>query len=359
MRPRSIPTNVITKYLSLAVVRMINILYVDDETSLLELGKLFLEMSSDLRVETALSAKEALTVIKDAQYDAIISDYQMPVMDGISFLKTLRAEGNNVPFILFTGRGREEVVIEALNSGADFYLQKGGDPTSQFKELEHKVKEAVRRSRAEQALKENEERLRRAQTIGLTGCWEFRLDNEGGHIWASEGAFRLFGIQMPNDGIIYLEQVEERIPERGRVDRALLELIENNSTYDLEYEIVPADGGPHRMVRSVAELARDVNGRPLKVVGIIQDVTKAKHAENALTSSQQMLQRVLDSIPQRVIWKDRILTTSAVTRTLPSQWGYSNPGIWSEKMTMTSSTVIRPKDIERMIVRSWTAACRR
>ena len=59
-------------------------------------------------------------------YDAIISDYQIPDMDGIEFLKKVRSSGNSIPFIIFTGKGREEVVIEALNAGADFYLQKGG-----------------------------------------------------------------------------------------------------------------------------------------------------------------------------------------------------------------------------------------
>ena len=59
----------------------------------------------------------------------------MPGMDGIGFLKRVRASGNTIPFILFTGRGREEVVIQALNEGANFYLQKGGDPDAQFAEL--------------------------------------------------------------------------------------------------------------------------------------------------------------------------------------------------------------------------------
>ena len=74
------------------------------------------------------------------RYDAIISDYQMPEMDGITFLKELKASGNTTPFIIFTGRGREEVAIEALNEGADFYLQKGGEPKSQFAELAHKIR---------------------------------------------------------------------------------------------------------------------------------------------------------------------------------------------------------------------------
>jgi PAS domain S-box-containing protein len=67
----------------------------------------------------------------------------MPEMDGIELLKVVRSRMGKIPFILFTGRGREEVVIEALNNGADFYLQKGGNPSAQFAELTHKVKIAV------------------------------------------------------------------------------------------------------------------------------------------------------------------------------------------------------------------------
>jgi PAS domain S-box-containing protein len=122
---------------------MYSILYVDDEPMLLELARLFLEKTGDFRVDTVISATEALDILAKTSYDCIISDYQMPVMDGIVFLKTFRSKGNVGPFIIFTGKGREEVVIEALNNGADFYLQKGGDPKSQFAELAHKVRQAI------------------------------------------------------------------------------------------------------------------------------------------------------------------------------------------------------------------------
>jgi PAS domain S-box-containing protein len=124
-------------------LNMFSILYVDDEPMLLELARLFLEKSGDFRVDTVTSATEALDILAKTSYDCIISDYQMPVMDGIVFLKTFRSKGNVAPFIIFTGKGREEVVIEALNNGADFYLQKGGDPKSQFVELAHKVRQAI------------------------------------------------------------------------------------------------------------------------------------------------------------------------------------------------------------------------
>lgn len=131
---------------------MISVLYVDDEPALLDIGKLFLEQTSGLSVDCVTSGKEALTRIASGNYDAVISDYQMPQMDGITLLKKVRETQKKLPFILFTGRGREEVVIEALNNGADFYLQKGGEPQSQFAELAHKIRIAVDRCRAESAV---------------------------------------------------------------------------------------------------------------------------------------------------------------------------------------------------------------
>ncbi|MFA7695105.1 MAG: PAS domain S-box protein [Methanoregula sp.] len=136
------------------------VLYVDDEPALLDISKIFLESDGTLAVDTFPSAREALDHLKSVRYDAIVSDYQMPEMDGIAFLKTLRSEGNATPFIIFTGKGREEVVIEALNSGADSYIQKGGEPKSQFAELAHKIHHAVERKRADRALKNSEEDYR-------------------------------------------------------------------------------------------------------------------------------------------------------------------------------------------------------
>lgn len=129
---------------------MIHVLYVDDEPELLDLAKRFLELPGTLIVDTATSARQALEMLGQAHYDAMVSDFQMPEMDGIALLKQIRADHGDLPFILFTGKGREEVVIEALNHGADFYLQKGGDPKSQFIELHHKILQAVSRREADE-----------------------------------------------------------------------------------------------------------------------------------------------------------------------------------------------------------------
>ncbi len=138
---------------------MVRVLYVDDEPGLLEVTREFLQMEGGIIVEISEDAQKALGNLTKQRFDVIISDYQMPTMDGLSFLKAVRARGDAVPFILFTGKGREDVAIQALNNGADFYLQKGGDPIVQFKELRNIVMQLHKRTEAERMVTTREEQL--------------------------------------------------------------------------------------------------------------------------------------------------------------------------------------------------------
>ncbi|MBS3817492.1 MAG: PAS domain S-box protein [Candidatus Thermoplasmatota archaeon] len=118
-------------------------LIVDDERALLEQSKTFLEkMDKDIEVMTASSAERALEMIDEKDFDVIVSDYQMPDIDGLEFLEEIRKEREDeIPFIMFTGKGREEVAMKALNLGADRYIQKGGDPKSQYGILAQAIKQ--------------------------------------------------------------------------------------------------------------------------------------------------------------------------------------------------------------------------
>ena len=136
-----------------------SILYVDDDADLLELGKSFLEITREFTVGTSDSALAAQAILRERRPDAIVSDYEMPEMDGIAFLKKVRSEYGDLPFIIFTGRGREEVVIEALNNGADFYLQKGSDAEAVYAELRHVVRRAIEMRQARLTLAEQEQRF--------------------------------------------------------------------------------------------------------------------------------------------------------------------------------------------------------
>jgi PAS domain S-box-containing protein len=140
---------------------MIRVLHVDDEQSFLEVASHFLQKVGGLEVHCAVSVRSAMNMVSETTFDVIVSDYQMPETDGIEFLRMLRAGGSDIPFILFTGKGREDVVIDALNQGADYYLQKGGDLRSQFHELANMISRAAEGRRSSIELIESQERFRR------------------------------------------------------------------------------------------------------------------------------------------------------------------------------------------------------
>jgi PAS domain S-box-containing protein len=139
----------------------IKVLLVDDNEPLLNVGKLCLERDAeDFEVTTANSVSEALDLLEFQSFDAIISDYQMPIMDGLDFLASVRSKDEQIPFIIFTGKGREEIAIKALNLGVTHYVIKGGDTKSQYAELIHMVRSSVELNREKKARSEYEERYR-------------------------------------------------------------------------------------------------------------------------------------------------------------------------------------------------------
>lgn len=126
----------------------IRVLHVDDEQSFSELVATFLERENQrFTVETATDPSSGLEVLADTHIDCIISDYDMPGQNGIDFLKTVREIDEDIPFILYTGKGSEEVASDAIVAGVSDYLQKKAG-TEQYELLANRVCNAVDKSRA-------------------------------------------------------------------------------------------------------------------------------------------------------------------------------------------------------------------
>jgi|GEM_PF-1015687 len=147
----------------------ISVLYIDDEEHLRDLAVAFLSKVTDIRCISVPSAQCGLQMLLSDKFDVIVTDYQMPEMDGLDLLKELSLRNIDIPVILFTGRGREEVAIEAFNLGATFYVQKGTPVKVQFQELIHKIRIAVDRDRTRKKLIESEQRFRSFFTHTLLG----------------------------------------------------------------------------------------------------------------------------------------------------------------------------------------------
>jgi len=156
---------------------MYSLLYVDDDETMLGVNKIFLEKTGEYSVDIATSAHEALDRIASADYDLILSDYQMPEMDGIELLKEVRIRHGNLPFIIFTGKGREEVVMEAVNNGVDYYVQKGPDIKGMLAELKHKINRAIERNKTGDELKKSRQQL--TDIINFLPDATFVIDTSG------------------------------------------------------------------------------------------------------------------------------------------------------------------------------------
>lgn len=106
----------------------LTVLHVDDEKPFLELTSEYLGRElSDATVITRTDPQAAITYLEDNHVECIISDYQMGTADGIEFYEHVREDTDDIPFILFTGKGSEAIASEALTAGVDSYLQKSSD----------------------------------------------------------------------------------------------------------------------------------------------------------------------------------------------------------------------------------------
>ena len=127
----------------------ITLLHVDDDQGFADLTAECLERTDDrFTVETAPSADAGLARLTNNDYDCIISDYEMTGTSGLEFLEAVRENHPNLPFILFTGQGSEEVASDAISMGATDYLRKQTG-TDQYTLLANRITNAVATYRAE------------------------------------------------------------------------------------------------------------------------------------------------------------------------------------------------------------------
>ena len=178
----------------------IRVLHVDDDSDLLEVSKTILIEEGIFEIDTASCVDDALKKLESLNFDVVVSDYDMPVKDGLMFLRQLRDKKNEIPFILFTGKGREEVAIKALNLGADGYYNKQGTPETVYGELSHGIRIAVEGKRAEEACRISDAMLEKlaAQASGM--LYQFKMKPDGTFCmpYANEVIEKFFGCQ-PED----------------------------------------------------------------------------------------------------------------------------------------------------------------
>jgi PAS domain S-box-containing protein len=138
----------------------ISILCVDDEPFFLDSFKQILEREPGFSIKTCSTGEDALESLNSDFFDVIISDYAIPDIDGITLLKEVRARGYSGLFIIVTGKHRAHIAIDALNNGANYYFQKGGEAVQDIPQLVEFIRSGVEKARAESTPQEYDTKYR-------------------------------------------------------------------------------------------------------------------------------------------------------------------------------------------------------
>jgi len=125
-----------------------NIIHLDDDEAQLEFAKIFLERDEEIKITSTNSTSKALELLLSGDYDCIVSDYKMPNMNGIEFAKKVR-ETSDIPLVLYTGQGSEEVAEAAFAVGIDDYVRKENDP-SHYQVLAKRIISVIEKRRGEE-----------------------------------------------------------------------------------------------------------------------------------------------------------------------------------------------------------------
>ena len=306
----------------LAEEPLIHVLHVDNDDDFLKIFKRILEMQGSFQVDSVLSVKEAMQKLEEKEFDVIVSDYQMPITDGLQFLNELRKKGNTIPFILFTGKGREDVAIEALNLGADYYINKTGKPETDFGELAHSIITAVEKQRSERMLKASEERFRLYVENSPSAI--FVANPKAEYEYVNAAASKMLGYSVE-------ELLSMSIPKVSYYPRDLSSFatLKKNGKITVEIILKHKNGEPVYVNLNAVKLP---NG---KLIAFCEDITERKKAE-------EELEKIFDLSPDMVC----VCTTEGellkISPSCEKILGYTQ----EELLKIGWSKLVHPDDVE-------------
>lgn len=272
----------------------VEVLHVDDEPQFGDLVADFVERKSEqIEVTTKTHPAEALDFLEDAveEIDCVVSDYDMPGKNGLEFLNAVRDITSDLPFILFTGKGSEEVASDAISAGVTEYMQKEGG-TDQYTVLANRIENSVDKYWAQKEAKRTQRRLGELTQSSVDCLWMFNREWDDLHfISGYEDVWHRPVTAIKENPQDFLDGVHS--DHRDNVEAAMNRL-SNGETIDIEYRILRGDNEPGWVW---------VKGEPIyneddvvRVVGFTRDITDRKQRERALREERDFVDQALNTL---------------------------------------------------------------
>lgn len=204
------------------------------------------------------------------------------------FIQTMKKEINNITHyesIIKTKSGELKTILWHNSVLKD----KSGKITgvlSSGEDISARVQTEKDLLQAKNHLEISEERYRKSQEAGHIGSWEFNLKT--GEFWGSDEGKRIYNLDLDKKDFP-VEEVMKIVAEKDRekVNQAMIDLVSKNKAYDIIFEITPKNTSDKKIIHSIAELHKDSNGLPLKVSGLLLDITSQKEIEANLIKAKE------------------------------------------------------------------------
>jgi PAS domain S-box-containing protein len=264
---------------------------VDDEPEFLEMSATLLERASDdIEVLTAEGGEQAVDVLDGGHVDCVVSDYDMPGMDGLDLLREVRERYPTVPFILLTARGSEGVASEAISAGVDDYLQKGGGD-EQYQLLANRVRNLVRQAHAEASYRAIFENAAVALTVRDTETGEL--------VDANERYCELLGYEK--EELLSLTFEELSVPEEGYTRERAIEHIHaaNEDAVETFEWLDRTKEGDHIWVEVSLRLA-EIEGSQ-RVLASVRDINERKRQAQDLQETREYYETIGANLPKAAV----------------------------------------------------------
>jgi len=278
--------------------RTVQVLHVDDDREFAELSRTFVEgMDDRFEVTPAEGAEEGLALLSSQEFDCVVSDYEMPEMDGIEFLRAVRERDLDLPFILLTGEGSEAVASEAISAGVTDYLTKGMG-TSQYRRLCRRISDAVDQQMAREHGDEIEDRLRALSENANEILWMFTADWEE-LLFVNSAYEDIWGApveELLSDPTSFMRYVHP--DDREAASEAMAQL-QSGESIDIEIR-VNESASFERWVWIQGEPVFE-DGTVSAVAGFARDVTERKRRERELETLRERTEFVLEGTDS-IIW---------------------------------------------------------
>ena len=239
----------------------------------------------------------AIATLQQQSVDCIFLDYHLPDGDGLSLVQEVRALGITVPVVVLTGQGDEKIAVQLMKAGACDYISKASlSPENLYQTLRQTIRvhrAEIDAALANEKLRESEERYRLVLEGSNDGIWDWYCATD--EVYCNERLLEIIGVSRSEFSFTPAAFTELMHPEDlPRIQAVIKAHLTRGEKCEAEFRIRHTSG-EYRYCIARGKAQRDARGCPLRMSGIISDITERKQLEEALRVSESRFRRLAEA----------------------------------------------------------------